>query len=180
MANPGIFRNVNVLKELNASTGTNIVELYQPGYLNSLDVVANAKYSGFITSLRLTIDITSIDELEVIENDTLSDDATIAANAKTTFNNNAKKCLSFFMKTSSTPLIKVVDIFLFNRRPFYYLNLLPYFTSANTFDIAPDVVIAAQMRDVGYGLLSSDDRILVLGTVIEESPVFDQSLLTIE
>ncbi|WP_138504065.1 hypothetical protein [Nostoc sp. PA-18-2419] len=180
MANPGIFRNVNILQELNASMGTEIVELYQPGYLNSLDVVSNAKYSGFITSLRLTIDITSIDELEVVENDTLADDATIAENAKTTFNNNAKKCLSFFLKTSATPLIKVADIYLFNQRPFYYLNLLPYFTSANTFDIAPDAIIAAQMKEVGYGLLSNDDRILILGTVIEESPIYDQSVLTVE
>lgn len=180
MSNPGIFRNVNILHELNASTGTEIIELYQPGFLNSLDVVNNAKYSGFITSLRLTIDITSIDELEVVENDTLASDYTIADNAKITFNNNAKKCISFFMKTSATPLIKIADIYLFNQRPFYYLSLLPYFTNSNTFDVAPDAVIAAQMRDVNYGILADDDRILVLGTVIEESPVYDQSILTVE
>lgn len=180
MGNPGIFRNVNILKELNASTGTEIIELYQPGRLNSLDVVANAKYSGFITSLRLTVDITSIDELEIVENDTLADDATIAANAKTTFNNNPKKCLSFFLTNSDTPPVKVVDVFIFNQRPFYYISLLPYFTSASTFDVAPDSIIAIQQRDVGYGLLQYDDRILILGTVIEESPVYDQSVLTVE
>lgn len=180
MANPGIFRNVNILHELNATNGTDMVELYQPGLLNSLDVVSNAKYSGFITSLRLTIDITSIDELKIVENDTLASDDTIAENAKITFNNNAKKCISFFMKTSATPLIKIADIYLFNQRPFYYLSLPPYFTSANTFDVAPDAVIAAQMTDVGYGLLSDDDRILILGTVIEESPIYDQSVLRVE
>ncbi|MHC5737465.1 hypothetical protein [Nostoc sp.] len=180
MANPGIFRNVNIIKELNASTSTEMIELYQPGRLNSLDVVNNAKYSGFITSLRLTVDITSIDELEIVENDPLADDATIAANAKTTFNNNAKKCLSFFIGNSNTPLTKVVDIFIFNQRPFYYVSLLPYFTSASTLDVAPDSIIAIQQRDVNYGLLQDDDRILILGTVIEESPVYDQSVLTVE
>jgi hypothetical protein len=176
MANPGIFRNVNIIKELNASTATGMVELYQPGRLNSLDVVSNAKYSGFITSLRLTIDITSINELEVVENDTLADDATIAENAKITFTNNAKKCLSFFIGNSDAPLIKVVDVYLFNQLPFYYISLLPYFTSASTFDVAPDTIIAVQQRDVGYGLLQNNDRILILGTVIEESPIYDQSL----
>lgn len=180
MGNTGIFRNVNIIKELNAATGTQMIELYQPGTLNALDVVNNARYSGFITSLRLTVDITSIDELEIVENDIMADDATIAENAKSTFNNNPKKCLSFFIGNSDTPPIKVVDVFIFNQRPFYYIDLLNYFTSASTFDIAPDSTIAVQQRDVGYGLLQDDDRILILGTVIEESPVYDQSILTVE
>ena len=180
MASSGIFRNVNIIKELNAATGTQMIQIYQPGTLNALDVVNNARYSGFITSLRLTVDITSIDELEIVENDILADDATIAENAKSTFNNNAKKCLSFFIGNSDTPPIKVVDVFIFNQRPFYYVSLLPYFTSASTFDIAPDSIIAVQQHEVGYGLLQDDDRILILGTVIEESPVYDQSVLTVE
>lgn len=180
MATPGVFRNVNIIKELNAATGTQMMELYQPGTLNALDVVNNARYSGFITSLRLTIDITSINELEVVENDIMADDATIAENAKSTFNNNAKKCLSFYIGNSDTPPIKVVDIFIFNQRPFYYVSLLPYFTGAATFDIAPDSIIAVRQRDVGYGLFETNDRVLILGTVIEESPVYDQSVLTIE
>lgn len=180
MANSGIFRNVNIIRELNAATGTQMIELYQPGTLNALDVVNNARYSGFITSLRLTVDITSIDELEVVRNDIMADDETIAENAKSTFNNNAKKCLSFFIGNSDTPPIKVVDVYIFNQRPFYYVSLLPYFTGASTFDVAPDSIMAVQQRDVGYGLLQDDDRILVLGTVIEESPVYDQSVLTVE
>ncbi|MCL6755400.1 hypothetical protein KBT16_32235, partial [Nostoc sp. CCCryo 231-06] len=82
MANPGIFRNVNILHELNAGSGTEIIELYQPGWLNSLDVVSNAKYSGFMTSLRLTVDISSINELEAISSDILASDETVAANTK--------------------------------------------------------------------------------------------------
>ncbi len=180
MANPGIFRNVNIIKELNASSGTDIIELYQPGWLNSLDVVNNAKYSGFITSLRLTIDITSINELEVIASDILADDETIAANTKATFQGNQKKCVTFYMRTSDTPLIKIVDVYLFNQRPYYYMDLLKYFTSSTTLDIAPDTQLCVQVRDVDNGLLLNDDRVLILGTVIEESPVYDQSVLTVE
>jgi hypothetical protein len=177
---PGIFRNINIIKELNAASSDQILELYQPGWLNSLDVVNNAKYSGFLTSLRLTIDISSINELETIPSDVLASDATISANSKETFQSNQKKCVSFYMRSFDTPLIKVVDIYLFNQRPFYYVDVLPYFTSSTTLDIAPDTQICVQVREVGNGLLQNDDRVLILGTGIEESPTYDQSALRVE
>jgi hypothetical protein len=180
MATPGIFRNVNIIKELNSSSGTEMIELYQPGRLNVLDVVNNARYSGFITSLRLTIDITSINELEVISSDILASDETIAANTKDTFNGNQKKRLSFYMRNSDVPLIKIVDIYLFNQRPYYYMDLLKYFTSSATLDVAPDTQICCQMADANNGLLQNQDRIILLGTAIEESPVYDQSFLVAE
>ena len=166
----GIFRNVNILYEFNAGTSTSIFEVYQPGLLNSLDVVSNAKYSGFVTSLRLTIDISSIDPMSIVESDLLDGNETVSSNNKETFNYNAKKCLSFYMKTANTPLIKIADAYLFNQRPYYYLDLINYFTSAGTFDVAPDASIACQITDVGYGLLQNNDRVLLLGCVVEESP----------
>lgn len=180
MATPGIFRNVNIIKELNEASSNQIIELYQPGWLNSLDIVANAKYSGFITSLRLTIDINSINELETISSDVLASDETITANSKATFQGNQKKCLSFYMRTNDTPLIKIVDIYLFNQRPYYYVDVLKYFTSSSTLDVAPDTQICAQIKEVGNGLLQNSDRVLLLGTVIEESPIYDQSVLRVE
>jgi hypothetical protein len=166
----GIFRNVNILHEFNASTGTEIIEVYHPGWLNPEDIVSSAKYSGFITSLRLTIDITSINPMVSVESDVLDSNETVAANNRETFNYNAKKCISFYLKTANTPLIKVVDAYLFNQRPYYYLDLINYFTSAGTFDVAPDATIACQIKDVGHGLLQGSDRILLLGCVVEESP----------
>ncbi len=166
----GIFRNVNILHEFNAGSGTQPIEIYQPGWLNSEDIVSNAKYSGFITSLRLTIDITSINPMSIVENDILASNETVASNNKETFNYNAKKCLSFYMKTANTPLIKIADAYLFNQRPYYYLDLINYFTSAGTFDVAPDATIACQVVDVGYGLLQGSDRVMLLGCAVEESP----------
>lgn len=174
----GIFRNVNILHEFNASTGTQVIDVYQPGWLNSLDVVSNAKYSGFITSLRLTIDITSINLMSVVESDILASNETVASNNKETFDYNAKKCLSFYMKTANTPLIKIADAYLFNQRPYYYLDLINYFTSAGTFDVAPDAIIACQVVDVGYGLLQGNDRVMLLGCVVEESPYSEVAPIT--
>ncbi|MCL6750062.1 hypothetical protein KBT16_03350, partial [Nostoc sp. CCCryo 231-06] len=115
-----------------------------------------------------------------ISSDILASDETVAANTKATFQGNQKKVLTFYMKTSNTPLIKIVDIYLFNQRPYYYIDLLKYFTSSATFDIAPDTQLCVQVKETGNGLLQNDDRILLLGTVIEESPVYDQSILVVE
>ncbi|MDZ7970507.1 MAG: hypothetical protein RM368_37215 [Nostoc sp. DedSLP03] len=180
MANNGIFRNVNIIKELNAASGSSMIQLYQPGILNSLDIVNNARYSGFITSLRLTIDITSITELQSISNDILASDATIASNNKATFDGNQKKALSFYLQNLDTPLLKIMDVYLFNQRPYYYIDVLKYFTSSSTFDVAPDTQMFVQMTEVGNGLLLNNDRIIILGSAIEESPIYDQSFLSVE
>lgn len=177
MAKNGIFRNVNILHEFNIGNSNLPVDIYQPGILNPYDVLAGLKYSAFITSLRLTIDITSINELSVIQSDILASDATISDNNKQTFQGNNKKCLTLYMRTSTTPTTKVADIYLFNQRPYYYLDLIPYFTSAATLDLAPDAVLSVQFTDVGYGLLQYNDRVLLLGTSVEEAPQQNQEYL---
>lgn len=176
MPNKGIFRNINILKEFNAGSTTEIVDIYQPGWLNPYDIIAGAKYSGFVTSLRLTIDIKSIAEITTIATDILADDSTISSANLETFNGNPKKCLTFYIRTADTPMIKVADIYLFNQRPYYYVDLINYFTSAGTFDIAPDTIISAGLTDVGNGLLFGDDRILLLGSSVEEAPSLDNFL----
>jgi hypothetical protein len=176
----GVFRNVNVLREFNASTGFDFIDVYQPGWLNPYDIVSSAKYSGFMTSLRLTIEISSITELQTIPTEIDDSDDTISRKYDESFNGNRKKCLSFFMRTSTTPTIRIADVFLFNRQPFYYLDLIPYFTNSSTFDIAPDSIISCQFKDVGDGVLMAEDRVILLGSVIEESPKFDQNSLLVE
>jgi hypothetical protein len=153
-----VFRNVNILREINAGNTTEIVDFYQPGWLSPYDIQNGFKYSGFITSLRLTIDITSISPLIVIPVDSLASDSEISSATEETFTGNPKKCLTLYMRTNDTPLIKITEIFLFNQRPYYYVDLLPYLTSNGTFDIAPDAVLSYQMKDVGYGLLSSEEE----------------------
>jgi hypothetical protein len=179
MPRGGVFRNVNILKQIDESCGTEIIDIYQPGFLNPYDISNGLKYSGFITSLRLTIEVNSIAEMQQIASDVLADDVTIAENTKETFAFNPKKCITFFMRTSLQPTIKVADIFLFNQQPFYYLDLISYFTSAGTFDVAPDAVISCQCKDAGYGLLQGQDRVLILGSSVEESPDIEGYTLTV-
>ncbi len=176
MTAKGAFRNVNILHEFNSSN-PGMTELYTPGFLAPYDIESGLKYSAFITSLRLTIDITSIPELAVVTSDLLASDDTIIDNTKETFKGNAKKAITFYLKTSITPLIKIADIFLFNQRPYYYIDLIDYFTSAATFDMAPDAVIAAQQTDVGYGFLQATDRVLLIGSAVEEAPKYEPAAI---
>lgn len=165
-----VYRNVNIINEFNASSNTAIIDIYQPGLLTPVDTINSLRYSGFVTSLRLTIDISSVSELQAVEVDIMAGSEEQQSATKETFNGNPKKCLSLYIRNSNSPMIKVADIFLFNQRPYYYLDLLSYFTSATTFDVGNDTVISAGFTDDGYGLLMNNDRVLLLGTVIEKSP----------
>jgi hypothetical protein len=138
--------------------------------MSPVDIINSFRYSGFLTSLRLTIDISSIPELQTIPVDLLAGNEEQAQANQETFSGNAKKCLSLYIRNSATPIVKVADVYLFNQRPYYYLDLVNYFTTANTFDVGNDTVISAGFRDDGYGLLMDDDRVLMLGTVIEKAP----------
>lgn len=175
----GISRIVNVLAEITSINASTIFQVYQPGWLNPYDIVTTAKYSGYITSLRLTIEITSIPEMKIVAVDTLDSDDTIAEKKKETFNGNRKKCLRLWGSRDGI-LIKISDIYLFNQQPFYYLDLIPYLTSAGSFDVGNDLIIFGQMIDVGDGLLFDVDRILILGSVFESASGFDQSTLSLE
>ncbi|HIK27978.1 MAG: hypothetical protein N3E45_17105 [Oscillatoriaceae bacterium SKW80] len=172
MGAKGVFRNVNILEEFNSSN-SGMRQIYTPGLLAPYDIESGLKYSGFITSLRLTIDITSIPELAVVSSDLLASDDDILKNTKETFKGNPKKAIAFYLKTSTTPILKIADIYLFNQRPYYYLDLIDYFTSAATFDIASDAEIFAQQIDAGFGLLQGQDRVLLIGSVVEEAPKYE-------
>lgn len=171
-----VYRNVNIIHEFNSSSSTSMIDVYQPGFLNPYDIVNGLKYAGFITSLRLTVEITSIAEVEIVPT-TITDDSEAQRQAeRDTFLNNPKKCLSFFMRNSTTPPLKIVDIYLFNQTPYYYIDLLPYFTSVESFDVGNDTIISCQFRDTGNGILSGDDRVLLLGGVVERAPKEDNTL----
>ncbi|MBD2503423.1 hypothetical protein [Anabaena azotica] len=165
-----IYRNINIIREFNASSQTEIFDIYQPGLISPTDIINSFRYSGFLTSLRLTVDITSIPEVRTIPVDIMAGDDEQAQANQETFNGNAKKCLRLYIRNSITPMVKVADAFLFNQRPYYYLSLINFFTDVGTFDVGNDTVISCGFTDIGNGLLMNEDRVLLLGTVIEKAP----------
>lgn len=169
MAEATIARNCNIVAKLDSSTQTKVIQLYSPGFLNPYEMNNGLKYSGFINSLRATVKINSINELITPSVDQFASTGEIDAANRDLFATNAKKCFSLMFGTSTTPAIELADIYFYNQKPYYYVNLLNYLTGASGFSCASDGVISIVQKDAGYGLLSGDDSIVILGSVIEEA-----------
>lgn len=169
MATASTFRNVNILVEINAENTTEASDIYTPGILNPYDLVAGIKYFAFITSLRMIIDIKSISEFILPEVDTLDSDEKQRLKIQSELLVTPRKCLCLYMRTSSNKPVMLAEIWLTNRSPYYFTNLLNYLSNASTADIAPDTVITIQMKDIGYGLLQDKDRVGIIGSAVEEA-----------
>lgn len=180
MATQGVFRNVNIITELNADNTTEAIDIYTPGIINPYDVVSGAKYSGFITSLRLTVDITSTPELILPSRDPLDSDDDDDAKTRELIYNTPRKSIALYLRNSVSKSVLVGEIVLFNRRPHYFVELLKYFSNATTFDVAPDTVVTVQMKNIGHGLLQGNDRIAILGSSVEEAPYIEPTTLVVE
>lgn len=167
------FRNVNILAEVNANSSHEIVNIYQPGLVNAGSGTGShtgVPFSGFITSLRLTVNIVSLNEL-IIPPSTFTQPASITETMeRELILTSPKKCLSLFLKKPDILPILIGDIYLFNRRPYYFIGLLKYFSDALTFDVAPNTTIGIQQKDVGNGFLAGNDKLIIIGAGIEEAP----------
>jgi len=167
------FRNTNIITELNVSNTDQLIDIYKPGTIDLSNAVSGVSYSGFITSLRATINIKSINEFQLPQTSPLDTAEDKARKQREAVLSSPRILLNLYLKNSqqSTPLL-VGGILVFNRFPYYYIPLIPYFSDTSTFDIAPDTTIAVQLQDVDYGLLKNDDRITIVGSAIEEGVYF--------
>jgi len=170
-ASSSISRNANILFTLDHTTTTRAIKLYQPGQVNPNDVFSSLRYSGFITALRMVVDITSIQPVDFPTPPVGATDEEVQSLALQLSATNPTKTLSIYLHNTYSGPVKVADISLFNRRPYYLNNLMPYLTDTDTFDVASDTVLSVQMRDTGNGLLSGSDRIVFIGSAVEETAV---------
>lgn len=142
--------------------------IYQPSAISPYDRVQTLRFYGFITSLRMKVDIQSINEQNLPD---LESDATRLERLTALRDmewKSARKQITFFLKTSNVPWQPIFDVSLINRLPYYSVNLLPYLTDNISFDTSNDCLIGAQITDAGYGLLEGADRVTLYGSVREE------------
>ncbi len=167
------FRNTNILAEINSSNTGQLIDIYRPGTINPSSAIPDVSYSGFITSLRVAINIKSIGELQLPQTSPLDTAEDKARKQRESVLASPRILLNLYLRNSqlSTPSL-VGSILIFNRFPYYYIPLIPYFSDNNTFDIAPDTTIAVQLQDVDYGLLKDDDKVTFIGSAIEEGVYF--------
>jgi hypothetical protein len=161
-------RSVNILRSFNESSGSTMLELYRPGYVNPMDRVQSLRYYGYINALRLKIDINSMPETELPNLDIGASKIERIAAIRDMEWKSPRKQLDLFFKTSNHPLTHIVSISLLNRLPFYQVNLLQYLSDSGILEIANDGVLYGRIEDVGYGLLRGTDSVVIWGSAREE------------
>lgn len=148
--------NIAILEQINSTNFTEIRQVYKP----TLD------HSGFITSLGLTINVKSIPSANFpyIPDDTPPDVLeSIFQNieAETQF-----KELRILLKKGAGAWIEKAKIRIFNKEPYYEVDLMPYYTKTNTIDVADDLSLGIQVK--AGDSLTVADNIVVFGTAVEE------------
>jgi hypothetical protein len=142
--------------------------IYQPSAISPYDRVQTLRFYGFITSLRMKVDVSSIHEADMpnLESDTSRlERLTALRNMEW---KSPRKQITFFLRTATVSWQPIFDVSLLNRLPYYHVNLLPYLTDNISFDTSNDCLIGAQITNAGYGLLEGADRVTLFGSVREE------------
>lgn len=161
-------RSVSILTQFNASHGNNLRVLYEPGLANPWDLLAVNRYYGFITDLRMKVQIRSIPEKDLPELDVTQSRTERLTAVRDMEWSGERYEFGLFMETSRAPVLQIASVSLLNRKPYYHINLLPYFTDNAIVNIASDARIFGRVQDVGYGLLKAGDEIVIFGSVKEE------------
>lgn len=147
----------SILTQINSSNYTNgITTIYQPF----------SGCSGFVTTLRLTINLNSIEEANFpyIPDDTPP--AVLQQILDEVALNTEFKEITLFFKKGNGAWLERCPMKIFNKEPFYDVNLMRLFSDANTIDIAEDFSLGIQVKP--EYTLTETDKILVWGSVVEE------------
>lgn len=152
-----VMSNIAILDQIDSTNFTTVKQIYKP----SVD------HSGFITTLKLKIDLKSISSAEFpyIPDETPPDvleQIFQELEATLTF-----KELHILLKKGSGAWVQRAKIRIFNKEPYYEVNLMPYFSDANTIDVAEDLSLGIQLKP-GDTLAGTIDTIGIFGTVVEE------------
>lgn len=162
-------RNVSIVKGFSSASGASMIQIYAPGSVTPWDRTATIRYYGFITSLRLKIDINSIPESQIPILDLTADRTERITAVRDLEWKSPRKQIDFFLKTSQIGWQQIASISLLNRLPYYHVNLLNYLTDGVAFEVGNDTRLAARIVDVGYGLLSTTDNLTIFGSAQEEA-----------
>ncbi|CAN1211905.1 hypothetical protein TUMEXPCC7403_16995 [Tumidithrix helvetica PCC 7403] len=162
-----IQRSRNILEPF-AVNDSGIRTIYQPSLTTGLDRIASLRFYGFITSLRVRVDVNSIPESPIPDLEATATRAERLTAVRDMEWLAARKELEILFKVSGAGWLPIASVSLLNRVPYYTLNLLPYLTDNPSFDLADNALLGARIINAGYGLLESNDHVTLFGSVREE------------
>ena len=147
--------NKGILKQLDATSSTNIISLYKP----------STGCSGYITLLRATVNIKSIGEANFPYIPDSTPPEQIEALLTQIGESIAFKEMEILLKNDAVGIwYQKATIKLFNKSPFYLIDLFPYFSDGNTIDFPGDWTLGVRMLNT----LAGTDHVLFSGTSVEE------------
>lgn len=168
-------RSVNILKPIGSHHESQILEIYRPGLLTPWDRSTTKRFYGFITDLRVKIDVNSIAEMPLPDLDLTTSRMERMTSIRDAEWNSPRMELAILLKTSTCPLTEIASLSLLNRRPYYQVNLMGYLTDNGIFAMANDASLYVRIKNVGWGTLYNRDNVTLFGAVKEECSVIPTS-----
>ena len=149
----------SVLSRITAASAGGVIPIFSPPDLNS---------SYYVQALRLKIAIVSVGLTDIPE---LEPEMTRAEKIRIIRDlewNSPRKELAILQKTTGE-WIEVARASCLNRPPYYTINLLQFLTDNADLPLGAGSALGVKIADVGHGLLSGNDELIVHGGGISES-----------
>lgn len=149
----------SILSKINAASGGSVIPVFAP---------TNADTSYYLQALRLKISIVSVSLTGIPD---LEPEMTRAEKIRIVRDlewDSPRKELAILQKTTGD-WIEVARVSCLNRPPYYTINLLQYLTDNADLPLGVGSALGVKIADVGHGLLSGKDELIVHGGGISES-----------
>lgn len=166
-------RNYPIAVKLGANTGTEIITVAQgrnpdtadhPFLFKDFQIV----YNCFIKTLRAKCKLTSIPEAVLprfaLEQDT-SDRVLIMRDFEW---KGARKQLDIHLATSFSNWVCIGSLSLIRVEPYRIFNLIELFTDNLAIELGGSAALGVSISDVGSGLLSGEDEVIIYGSYSQE------------
>lgn len=169
-------RSTQILSKLNRDSGTDILTVYEPGYVSPHDLVGSTRFYGYITDIRCRVYMDALPEVELPEiqiGDSRTKRITAVRDMEWT---SPRKQMNLLLRDSkSGGWVNIASISLLKRPPYYQVNLMQFLSDNVAFAMANDSALGVQIENVGYGLLIANDEVTIWGSVKEELSVLPQN-----
>lgn len=164
-------RSVNIAERFDSQTAERMIAIYQPALATPWDRMISNRFHGYITDLRLKVQIESVPESEIPNLDVTSTRMERLVAVRDVEWRSPRKQFDVFLKKSDRPLIHLASISLLNRNPYYQVPLLSYLSDSGIFSIGNDSVLYGKITNVGWGALFLNDEVTLFGAVKEEATI---------
>jgi hypothetical protein len=175
MAVANISRVKSIVVPIAAINGSSIVTIYQhPGDIaidnQFMEAGRVISFNCFIKNLKAFAKIASIPEAALPDiqlEDTSSQKLYKVLDIEW---KSARKQMNLFISTGNSDWQQVGSVSLLNPAgyPFRVYNLMDFFTDNLALELGDNSKIGIAMQDVGYGVLTSNDKVTIHGSYTEE------------